>query len=42
VNEEKGKDLQIMGVKIYYSVRAGQFAVTGSAGGGTAGAGGQN
>lgn len=42
VNEEKGKDLQIMGIKIYYHVRPGQFAVTGVAGGGVAGAAGQN
>jgi hypothetical protein len=32
-NEEKDKDLQIMGVKIYYHVRPGQFNVTGAAGG---------
>ena len=40
-NEELDKDLQIMGVKIYYLVRPGQFAVVGEAGGGTAAAGGQ-
>ncbi len=42
VNSELDKDLQVMGVKIYYLVRPGQFAVTGEAGGGIAGAGGQN
>lgn len=42
VNSEKGKDLSVMGIKIYFLVRPGQFAVTGEAGGGIAGAGGQN
>jgi hypothetical protein len=42
VNSEKNKDLQIMGIKLYYMVRPGQFAITGTAGGGIAGAGGQN
>jgi hypothetical protein len=37
-NEEKDKDVQIMGVKISYHVRSGQYAVTGSPVGG----GGQN
>lgn len=41
-NAEKDKDLQIMGVKVYYYVRPGQFAVTGTAGGGVVGGGGQN
>jgi hypothetical protein len=42
INEEKDKDLQIMGIKLYFNVRPGQFAVEGSSGGGIAGAGGQN
>jgi hypothetical protein len=42
VNSEKDKDLSIMGIKIYYHVRSGQFAVTGESGGGVAGGGGQN
>ena len=41
-NAELNKDVSIMGIKIYYLVRDGQFAVTGEAGGGIAGAGGQN
>lgn len=42
VNEELNKDLSIMGIKIYYYVKAGQFAVTGVSGFAAAGAGGQN
>jgi hypothetical protein len=42
VNEELNKDLSIMGVKIQYLVRPGQFAVTGASGYAAAGAGGQN
>lgn len=42
VNEELNKDLQIMGVKIFYMVRPSQYAVTGASGFAAAGAGGQN
>ena len=42
VNSELNKDLSIMGVKIFYKVRPGQFQVEGVSGGGTAAAGGQN
>jgi len=37
-NEEAGKDLQIMGLKVYYQVRAGQFNIES----GAVGSGGQN
>jgi len=37
-NEELGKDLQIMGIKIYYAVRPGQFGIEA----GQVGSGGQN
>ena len=42
VNSEKDVDVSIMGVKLYYKVRAGQFQVEGVSGGGGAAAGGQN
>jgi len=42
INSEKDKDLSIMGVKIYYLVRPGQYIVTGVSGDGVAGGGGQN
>lgn len=41
-NSEKDKDLQIMGIKIYYRVRPGQFTVAGASGGGVVSGGGQN
>jgi hypothetical protein len=41
INSEKDKDLQVMGLKIFYHVRPGQYAVYGSPDG-VPGAGGQN
>lgn len=41
-NAELNKDVSIMGIKIYFLVRDGQFAVTGEAGSGVVGGGGQN
>jgi hypothetical protein len=40
-NEQKDVDVQVMGIKVYYFVKPGQYLVVGVSGGGSAAAGGQ-